>query len=344
MSMKYKFDKEYFYFNTSTIWIYIEPNCFGDTQREDLEIDLRELPSEITSIMIQSEVDSAMFPCNDIFIVGNNKIISIATSNCRYTIRGNNNRINVWHENNVVLDGINNHLQCDGGGHYYIEGSSNQVKARGSAVVNICRSSYNVIEAFNYSWVKINRRNKKNYVKASDYSTIINEDSSSSIYCFDSSICRTVPNTNIRTFGNKNVVLEMVNTLGKDACVEPIDENSGYFYKAVRKDMRPILYNLGKNENFKYEVGKELVCEDFNEAPAVCSTGFHFFATIEEAICFASGANEDFVILRLLVNFDDIAETNNGKELSEKFRARKVFVDSIVPEEQYKDFLNIFMA
>lgn len=344
MSVKYEFDKEYFNFSTSTIWIYIEPKCFGETQREDLEIDLRELPSEITTVIIQSEVDLAMFPCNDVFIIGDNKLVSINTSNCRYTIRGNNNRINVWHENNVNLDGINNCLQCDDSGHYYVEGSANRIKARGSTVVNVYRGSRNVIEAFNYSWVKINRGVKETCIKILDYSTIINEDSSSSIYCFDSSVCRTAPNTSIRTFGNKSVVFEMVNVLGKDACVEPVDENSGYFYKAVRKDMRPMLYNLGKNENFKYEVGKEFICEDFNEKPVVCATGFHFFATVEEAIYFASSAQEDFIILRLLVNFDDIAETNNGKEIAEKFRARKVFVDSIVPEEQYKDFLDIFMT
>lgn len=339
--MKYEFNKEYF--NAPMLWISIEPSLFGDTGREDPEIDLRELSSETKEVIIQSEINLSRFPCNDILIISDNKRIDINTSNCRYTISGSHNRINVLYENSITLNGSNNYFQC-GSGRYHIEGFGNHIKAHNSAVVDIFRGSRNTVEIFNYSSVKINRGVKGTSVKASDYSTIINEDNNSNIYCFDCSICRTVPRSNVHTFGNKSIALEMTNILGKDACIEPVDENSGYFYKAVRRDMRPLMYNLGKNEKFKYEAGKELICEDFDKTLTVCAAGFHFFATVEEAVHFGMNYGENFLILRLLVNFDDIAETNNGREIAEKFRARKVFVDSIVPEERYKDFLDNFTA
>ena len=71
-----------------------------------------------------------------------------------------------------------------------------------------------------------------------------------------------------------------------------------------------------------------------------------FFGSIVEAIDFASnGLNtkeKEYKIVKLKVDFEDIAPIAQSNYYG-KMRARKVYVDSIVPEEEYKDLKERFV-
>jgi hypothetical protein len=149
--------------------------------------------------------------------------------------------------------------------------------------------------------------------------------SASSVVAFENShVLYLEQPKSLRLFDNATVKAYLEPTYRKEhliTCERPIegDDKTIALYKSVDPETSRDFYT-GK---YKYEIGKTIICEDFNPDPAInCGQGFHLCLTAREASRFNVGK-----YLKCYVNIDDIAV--NPKSL-EKVRCRAVTPVAVV--------------
>jgi hypothetical protein len=147
----------------------------------------------------------------------------------------------------------------------------------------------------------------------------------SSIVAFDNShvLYYKQPKT-LHVFNNATAKAYLEPTYSKEhliICERPIegDDKTIVLYKSV-DPKTSCDFLTGK---YKYEIGKTIICEDFNPDPAIeCRQGFHLCLTAREAAAFNAGK-----YLKCRVNIDDVVV--NPKSL-DKVRCRAVTPVAVV--------------
>lgn len=293
-------------------------------------LDCSDCPDNIRKLYFKDAITHGTSNSHEIINV-NNKEIDIFSSNFNH-FTGDNNTIRITYCRSPYFDvaGDDNKIYHCSDTNLSAIGSRNKIEIVNAAIVDILGND-NTILAWNKGRIYNPSSSKNNTIVLSDYFYCINDDLSTKIYCFGNSVCRTVEGANnIETYEESIVFTYPPHLDPKEECKEPIDEEYGYFYKTVTGNMTSAIYNG------VYTVGEWVYPDSFDEGDAVCSNGIHFFATKEQALLFSEGI-KNYKILKLKVRFDDIAIVSNYDNCCHKMRARKAFVDSIVPEEEYKE-------
>lgn len=258
-------------------------------------------------------------------------------------ICGNENSITTYHNSNVFINGNNNIIKGKNCCYLEVEGNNNTLSISGQAKGICISGKNNIINLYTSEYWQIKKGCIDCSIVAYAKSKFDNYSFSSSIFCFGRTLCRTVKCKKGETFG-ESVIYYLTEKTGKNWCREPIDDKCGYFYKAVSKDLTPLVYK--RNNNIVYTPGTYVHPDSFILNEITCGQGIHFFGSIVEAIDFASnGLNtkeKEYKIVKLKVDFEDIAPIAQSNYYG-KMRARKVYVDSIVPEEEYKDLKERFV-
>jgi hypothetical protein len=128
----------------------------------------------------------------------------------------------------------------------------------------------------------------------------------------------------LRVFNNATAKMRVASEYSKEhlvICERPIegDDKTIVLYKSVHPETDCDFHTV----KYKYEIGKTIICEDFNPDPAInCGQGFHLCLTAREASRFNAGK-----YLKCYVNIDDIVV--NPKSL-EKVRCRAVTPVAVV--------------
>lgn len=247
-----------------------------------------------------------------------------------------------------ILNGMNNCFICVGNS-VKVRGNENIVATRGNGTVEVCGNDNeitcmdvsdcdiygdcNQVDLYNRSRVTIDEKAVSNKVMSHDHALVINHTSSTQVVAKGSSIVKSVIYPYLLL---ENAIFHKINRghVGKEICKRPINDTKGYFYKAVREDMTPF-YNP---DCAPYEVNQFYYPDKFdpNETHQ-CSNGIHFLTTLEDAVAYGQYLSDGlpFKILRLVVEFDDIAPID-ARHTGYKYRAKKVFVDSVVPDDRWK--------
>lgn len=262
------------------------------------------------------------------------------------TIKGSNNKIGasqltfckvIGDYNDIYatktrfgIFGSYNHIYAAQDGSIYLNKNSSK---------NICKGSHPS------AYVNVEKECIDNIIITKGQMRAVNESNSTDIFAFDMSVCHTVPTKNMKSYGHS--VIKIYDKTNID-CKEPIDEKSGYFYKVVNKDLTAQYHSWGSKEEIpcQYKIGEWVYPDSFDESDTVCSHGLHFFGTIPEVINYNAGIKSNEVILKLKVNFEDIAPIPTSIEDAgeNKRRARKVFVEGIVPVSEYEEFNKLFFT
>lgn len=195
------------------------------------------------------------------------------------------------------------------------------------------RGNNNKINASNNAEVEIAAKTGNNQIHLFDRAFLRNMSASSQIIAKNESIVRSVVEpVFLLDYASFNKIY--IGYAGKQVCKEPLaDGKRGYFYKAVQANMLPF---HSSKDTPKYVVGEYYYPDSFDNFPCQCGHGIHFLPDIVHVINYMSSNKSPYIILKLIVEFDDIAPIDELAN-ENKYRASKVFVDGIVPEEEYID-------
>lgn len=307
-------------------------------RNNDIVFDCSDCPDNIDRLCFRDESAYGIDKYHKVINV-NNKGIALFASNFNW-ILGNNNEISISdiHSPYLKISGYDNTIYHCSDSNLDVIGSRNKVDIPSISVGEFMGND-NTILCWNRGGIYIPQEfSKNNTVVIGGYSQCFNGDPSTKIYCFNNTICRTIEGANnIKSYENSKVFTYAPYLNPREECKEPIDEEYGYFYKVVGNNLGSVLY-----EGI-YTVGEWAYPDSFSENDKVCDHGIHFFATKEQAVFF-SDRKLNYKILKLKVRFDDIAITGNYDNDTHKMRARKVFVESIVPEEEYAELGGILTS
>lgn len=327
---------------------------FHDTYKAEEEEKLGYYNIKVDKLPDDVRVDcSKVNPLSTIRLSGKDARSSVALYNCdklnfdieiektertnNIQVYGNGNQINVFYANTAFVEGDNNIIKSLNRSYSSVRGNNNILYIRGHATGNCEGGEDNVINLHTYGNCYIREKCVNSSIVAHDESEIENYSFTSSILCFDRTFCRTVKCKKVEGVGD-SVVSYWSEKNGKTWCREPVDDKSGYFYKAVSKNLTPLLWN--DDDSIVYAPGTYVYPNDFLKTDSMCGEGIHFFGTIVEAVDFASfgwiQAKSEYEIVKLKVDFEDIAPIAQSN-YEGKMRARKVYVDSIVPKEEYAE-------
>lgn len=250
---------------------------------------------------------------------------------------GKNNNIFISSGNAAIYGGHNliHVLSKEGFDSAAIYDDYNEIYGWRKACISI-RGNNNEAEFCEYVEADISDKAQNNRICIAGEAFLRNASSSSHIIGMErSKIYSVVEPAILLNFATFHLMY--IGNVGEKVCKEPLDNKKGYFYKAVRPNMLPFYSNILAPE---YQIGKYYYPDKFDPCPIQCSNGVHFFSDVAHAVAYGKVVQYDnpFIILKLIVEFDDIAPVDSLDEpYYNKYRASKVFVDSIVPEEEYKD-------
>lgn len=307
-----------------------------------IDIDLSKLSEVAGSITIDCENDDT--PMKLVFTARYGDELTITNCTQKQISFSKNS-----HEGAAMrFHGTQNDICCCRG-NIVIYGGENNIDVMGDKASATVHDDNNKIYSYINSLTAVRGNNNKVMAFANAEVEVATKTENNQIYLFDhASLRNTSPTSQIIAKNESSIrsVVEPVFLLdqasfckiytgyaGKQVCKEPLaDGKRGYFYKAVRTDMLPF-YN---SENApKYVVDEYYYPDSFDNSSYQCSHGIHFFPDIPHVINYMS-SESSYIVLRLIVEFDDFAPLDEFSN-ENKYRASKVFVDSIVPEEEYTD-------
>lgn len=250
---------------------------------------------QCVNIYIEGQYNGIFCQSGDINISGGNNSITVSYDGCA-NVCASNNKISCWNNSHTVISGNDNTIML-----WHTASARIPTEAKNNQIYLLGRSC-------------VNNKSQNTSIIAKDYSSVYSV--VEPVIMLDQAMFYKI----------------YIGSVGKQICKEPLEDGKrGYFYKVVRKDMTPFY----KNDAPEYKVGEYYYPDVFDDSTAICSNGIHFFPDIAHAVDLATCfADREYVVLKLIVEFDDFAPIKNPST-NNKYRARKVFVDSIVPEEEY---------
>ena len=324
---------------------YIDASCNDDKITVVVEVDCAEVKPDSLIEIAASKFNKQIvfYNCNNLDI---RSVIGENSYHNEIVVHGNENHIMGYGKSNFKIEGNSNTAYIINNSYITVDGNDNIVEVNDDSICNCANGENNTIQLNSSAHGYICEQCVNTYVILKEESRINNLSFTSSIICFGRTICRTVNCKKVEAFG-ESVVYYWTEKTGKSLCQEPIDEDSGYFYKVVSYELHPLFYT--DVPEITYTPGTYVYPKGFSENAKVCAEGIHFFATIAETLNFLfsrwnfrRGYYNGYQIVRLRVNFEDIAPIPISSDNIGKMRARAVYVDSIVPSEKYRDYYKFF--